>query len=233
MKKNFKILAVIPARKGSKGIPKKNMIKISGKPLIYYTIKAALKSKYISNLLVSTDCEEIAKYTKKLGAEVPFLRPKKLATDKALTFPVIEHATKKMEKIKYSRYDYIILLQPTCPLRTSKDIDISLKKLILSRSKSITSIVDVGANHPLRMKIIKNKKLINFVNQGFENMKPRQELSKVYIRNGAIYAFSRDVIFKEKALVSKNNLPYVMPKERSINIDSFEDLVIAKYYLKK
>ena len=127
------------------------MIKISENLNLLHN-KSALKSKYISNLLVSTDCEEIAKYTKKLGAEVPFLRPKKLATDKALTFPVIEHATKKMEKIKYSRYDYIILLQPTCPLRTSKDIDISLKKLILSKSKSITSIVDVGANHPLRMK---------------------------------------------------------------------------------
>ena len=233
MKNNLKILAVIPARKGSKGIPGKNMTKISGKPLIYFTIKNAKKSKYITNIIVSTDCKKIAKISKKIGAEVPFLRPNKLATDKTQTFPVVKHAISKIEKIKYFKFDYIILLQPTCPLRSFKDIDISLKKLITSNSNSITSIVDVGANHPVRMKIIKKNKLKNYIKQGFENMKPRQELSKVYIRNGAIYAFKRAVIFKEKALVSKNNLPYLMPKERSINIDTQEDLILAKYYLEK
>jgi CMP-N,N'-diacetyllegionaminic acid synthase len=233
MKKSLKILAVIPARKGSKGIPGKNMTKILGKPLIYFTIKNAKKSKYITSIIVSTDCKKIAKISKKMGAEVPFLRPDKLATDKTQTFPVIKHAIKQIEKIKYFKFDYIILLQPTCPLRSFKDIDVSLKRLILSNSNSITSIVDVGANHPLRMKIIKKNKLKNYIKQDFENMKPRQELSKVYIRNGAIYAFKRNVIFKEKALVSKNNLPYLMPKERSVNIDTQEDLILAKYYLKK
>ena len=91
----------------------------------------------------------------------------------------------------------------------------------------------MGANHPYRMKIIKNNKLYNFVNQGFENMKPRQKLKKIYIRNGSIYASTRTTIMKRNSLVSKKNLPYVMPKERSINIDSFDDLILAKDYLKK
>ena len=130
MKKSLKILAVIPARKGSKGIPGKNMTKILGKPLIYFTIKNAKKSKYITSIIVSTDCEKIAKISKKMGAEVPFLRPNKLATDKSQTFPVIKHAIKQIEKIKNFKFDYIILLQPTCPLRSFKDINFSLKKLI-------------------------------------------------------------------------------------------------------
>ena len=228
-----RVLAIIPARGGSKGIPKKNMVKINGKPLIYFTIKAAKKSKFLSNIVVSTDCKKISNYSKKLGVEVPFLRPKKLATDKALTFPVIKHALEKMEKIYSLVFDYIVLLQPTCPLRSYNDIDLSLKKLFLSNFKSITSIVDVGANHPERMKIIKKNKLKNYLNKKTENMKPRQELDKVFIRNGAIYAFKREVLFKEKSLVSKKNLPFIMPKERSTNIDSYEDLIVAKYYLKR
>ena len=233
MKKKLNILGVIPARGGSKGIKKKNITKILGKPLIYYTIKAAKKSKIISDLIVSTDSKEIAKISKKIGADVPFIRPKSLATDKTQTLPVIKHALKKIELKKKKFFDYIVLIQPTCPLRTSKDIDLSVLKLIKSKFHSITSITDVGANHPYRMKIIKNKRLKNFINQGYENMKPRQELKKVFIRNGAIYAFKRSVLLKEKSLVSKKNLPYIMPKERSINIDSHEDLLLAKFYLKK
>jgi len=233
MKKKLNILGVIPARGGSKGIKKKNITKILGKPLIYYTIKAAKKSKIISDLIVSTDSKEIAKISKKIGADVPFIRPKSLATDKTQTLPVIKHALKKIELKKKKIFDYIVLIQPTCPLRTSKDIDLSVLRLIKSKFHSITSITDVGATHPYRMKIIKNKRLKNFINQGYENMKPRQELKKVFIRNGAIYAFKRSVLLKEKSLVSKKNLPYIMPKERSINIDSHEDLLLAKFYLKK
>ena len=228
-----RIIAIIPARGNSKGIPKKNIINVLGKPLIYYTIKEAKKSKLISDLIVSTDSKEIAKISKKFGVNVPFLRPKHLATDHAETLPVIKHGIKFMEKLKICKYDYVILLQVTCPLRNSLDIDNSLKKLIQSKSNSITSIVDVGANHPYRMKIIKNNKLYNFVNQGFENMKPRQKLKKIYIRNGSIYASTRETIMKKNSLVSKKNLPYVMSKERSINIDSFDDLILAKHYLKK
>jgi len=228
-----KIIGIIPARGGSKGIPKKNIINIFGKPLIYYSIKEAKKSKLITDLIVSTDSEEIAKISRKLGADVPFLRPKKLATDKMQTLPVIRHSIKFMEELKKIKYDYMVLLQPTCPLRNSKDIDSALKKLIRSNFNSITSIVDVGANHPYRMKFIKNNRLYNFVDQGFENMKPRQELKKVYIRNGSIYASNRETVMRNNCLISKKNMPYIMPHERSINIDSLDDLIIAKHYLKK
>ena len=123
------------------------------------------------------------------------------------------------------------MLQPTCPLRSTKDIDLSLRKLMNSNSDSITSIKDVEGNHPNRMKVIKKRKLINFIEQGFEDMRPRQKLKKIFIRNGAIYAFKRKVIMKQGTLVSKKNLPFIMPKERSVNIDTQEDFLIAKYYL--
>jgi len=229
--KNKKILAVIPARGKSKGIKKKNIYKINGKALIYYTIKEAKKSKLIKDLIVSTDSKEIAKISKKYGAQVPFLRPAKLSTDFAPSLPVIMHAVRFMEKIKKIKYDYVIMLQPTCPLRKYYDIDDSLRKLINSNLDSITSVVDVEGSHPNRMKIIKNKKLINFIEQGFEDMRPRQKLKKVFIRNGAIYALKRKVIMKHGVLVGKKNLPFIMSKERSVNIDSQEDLVLAKYYL--
>ncbi len=138
-----------------------------------------------------------------------------------------------MEKLKKIKYDYVIMLQPTCPLRKYYDIDNSLKKLIKSNLDSITSIVDVGGSHPNRMKIIKNKRLYNFFEQGFEDMRPRQKLKKVYIRNGAIYISTRETILNKKTLVGKRNLPYIMPANRSTNIDTFKDLLEAKYFLSK
>ena len=228
-----KIIAVIPAKGSSRAIPKKNIIKILGKPLIYYTIKEAKKSKLIDDLIVSTDSREISKISKKYGAKVPFIRPKYLSTDFMQSLPVVKHAVLFMEKLNKCKYDYVVMLQPTCPLRNCIDIDIALKKLINSKFESITSIVDVGGNHPYRMKIIKKKRLHNFIDRGFEDMRPRQKLKKIYIRNGAIYAATRNTIFKKNSLVGIKNLPYVMPKERSVNIDVINDLLSAEHFLKK
>ena len=228
-----KIIAVIPAKGNSRAIPKKNIVKILGKPLIYYTIKEAKRSKLIDDLVVSTDSKQISKISKKYGAKAPFLRPKHLSTDFVQALPVIKHAVLFMEKLNKRKYDYVIMLQVTCPLRSCADIDNSLKKLIKSKAKSITSIVDVGANHPYRMKVVKKNKLYNFIDHGFENMRPRQKLKKIYIRNGSIYAATRNTVIKKNSLVSRKNLPYIMPEERSVNIDSPIDLISAKHYLKK
>ena len=228
-----KIIAVIPAKGNSRAIPKKNIVKILGKPLIYYTIKEAKKSKLIDDLVVSTDSKEISKISKKYGAKVPFIRPKYLSTDFMQSLPVVKHALLFMEKLNKCKYDYVVMLQPTCPLRNCIDIDSSLKKLINSKFQSITSIVDVGGNHPYRMKVIKKNRLYNFIDRGFEDMRARQKLKKIYIRNGAIYAATRNTIFKKNSLVGIKNLPYVMAKERSVNIDVINDLFSAEYYLKK
>lgn len=228
MIKEKKVLAVIPARGGSKGIPNKNIINVNNKPLINFSIETALKSKFIDDLVVSTDSIKIAKIAEKAGAKVPFLRPKKLATDKAISLPVILHALEFMEKSNNINYDIIIMLQPTTPLRETKDIDQCLSTLIDKNVDSVISVVNVGGYHPLRMKRIVGENLVNYIDQGFEDMRPRQELPDVYIRNGAIYVSTRKTILEDKSFSGKNTFPYVMSSEKSINLDTDDDLRLLK-----
>lgn len=228
-----KILAVIPARGNSKSIKKKNIVKINNKPLIYFTIKEAQKSKLITDLILSSESEEIKKIANKYGCSTPFSRPKNLSRDSTKTFPVIKHALRFMENKKKIKYDLILLLQPTSPLREGSDIDDTIKILSKNYNKydSLVSIVDVGAWHPYRMKTIKNKYLRNFYEQGFEDMRARQKLPKVYIRNGSIYLIKREKFLQLKSLVGKSVYPYIMDEKRSINIDNYNDLAICKKYM--
>ncbi len=229
MKPKQKVLAVIPARSGSKGIKNKNIKLLGGKPLVCHSIETALLSNIISDVIVSTNYEEISEVSKKAGAQVPFIRPAELATDTAESYPVIVHALLEMEKINKIKYDYFIMLQPTSPFRDTDDIDSALSKLIGSNYDSIVSIVDVGGFHPLRMKKVdKAGMLINYIKQDGENMIPRQKLKSVYIRNGSIYASKRNVLSKYQSLVGTSCLPYIMSSEKSINIDSEIDFKIAQ-----
>jgi len=229
----MKILAIIPARGGSKGVPRKNVIEINGNPLISYTISAALKASLITDIVVSTDDPEIAEISRKLGAQVPFMRPLDLASDQAQSAPVIEHALFFMEKIKDFKYDAILMLQPTSPLRTSQHIEESLNLFKSKECDSVVSVTSVGGNHPFRMKRLINNQLVNYIDQGFWNMKPRQSLPDVYIRNGAIYLISREVFIQQRQLIGNNCLGYVMSDSDSTNIDSPIDLKIAELLLKE
>ena len=229
----MKILAIIPARGGSKGVPRKNVIEINGNPLISYTISAALKASLITDIVVSTDDPEIAEISRKLGAQVPFMRPLDLASDQAQSAPVIEHALFFMEKIKDFKYDAILMLQPTSPLRTSQHIEESLNLYKSKECDSVVSVTSVGGNHPFRMKRLINNQLVNYIDQGFWNMKPRQSLPDVYIRNGAIYLISREVFIQQRQLIGNNCLGYVMSDSDSTNIDSPIDLKIAELLLKE
>lgn len=232
LKNKHKILGVIPARGGSKGIKNKNLHNLNGKPLISYTIEAAKKSKLITDFIVSTDCLEIKRVSESYGANVPFIRPKHLSDDKALAVPTIQHAVSFCETFNKSKYDYIVMLQPTAPLRTYEDIDNSLFKLINEGGDGIISIVDVDNYHPVKMKTIKNDRLFDFIDSGLENP-PRQSLPPIFIVNGAVYATKRDVFMTNNTFKGKICLPYIMPKNSSINIDSVEDFVVAEYFLKK
>tara|TARA_X000000950_G_C13838762_1_gene629281 strand:- start:373 stop:1074 length:702 start_codon:yes stop_codon:yes gene_type:complete len=232
---NFKkkILCVIPARGGSRAVKNKNIRLLGGKPLIYYTIKEALKVNEILDVVVSTDNNKIAQISKKYEAKVPFIRPKILATNNALSINVVKHSLEFMEKVNNIKYDYVLMLQPTSPFRKSKHIKSAIKKLISNKSDSVVSVVDVIGHHPYRMKIIKNNKLKNYIDQGYEDMRPRQKLPKVYIRNGAIYLNKRSVIIKQNQLVGKNVIPLIMSENDSINIDTYKDFLIAENVFKK
>ena len=232
MNKKYNILGVIPERGGSKGIKNKNLYDLSGKPLISYTIEAAKKSKLITDFIVSTDSLEIKKVSESFGAEVPFIRPANLSDDKALAVPTIQHAVLFAESLKNITYDYIVMLQPTAPLRTHEDIDNSLSKLIEEGGDGIISVVDVENYHPIKMKTIKDGMLLDFVNSDLENP-PRQSLPPVYIVNGAIYATKRDVFINKNTFKGNHCIPFIMPENRSSNIDVIQDFIVAEYFLKQ
>ena len=230
MKNNEKIIAIIPARGGSKGILNKNIIDIGGNPLIKYTIDSALGSKMLLHCVVSTDSDEIANVAKSCGALVPFKRPKHLSNDKALSLPVVQHAVELMEAEQGCQYDLVIMLQPTTPLRKTEDIDNAINLLFETNADSVISVVEVEGHHPLRMKRVVDGRLINYIDQGHEDMRPRQELPPVYIRNGAIYATRRDVLMDSNSFTGADSRAYIMPNERSVNIDTLQDLMLAKSY---
>jgi len=233
--KKYKILAVTLARGGSKSIRKKNISKLNGKPLLYYTIKEALKSKLISRYIVSTDDREIQKIALKYGAECPFLRPKKLAKDKSLAVDADIHALKWIEKEEGVKYDFFVELMATNPLKTHIDIDKVLKKLIQTGAESVIGVVKLEDHHPLRIKKLVNGRIHNFKKNLKEIPESRRQDLKpdAYIRNGSIYSSRRDMLINKKRSGTKNSLAYIMKSDNSVNIDTQLDLMIAGILLKK
>jgi len=216
-----RILAIIPARGGSKGIPKKNIKLLAGKPLIAWTIEEAKKSRYTDRLILSSEDEEIIKVAESYGCEVPFIRPKELALDDTPGIEPVIHAINTLPE----RYDYVCLLQPTSPLRKVEDIDKCIEKCIENKTGSCVSITEVD-KHPYWMYEINNE-------GGLEPLFPdinivrRQDLPKMYYINGAVYIASTNQILNKKAFITKNTLGFIMDKKRSIDIDDEIDFRIC------
>ena len=225
-----KILGVITARGGSKGIPGKNIKDLGGKPLIAYTIEVAKESKLITDLILSTDNEEIIKVAKEYGCEVPFVRPKKLAEDKTPHLPVMQHAVEFMENEKGCTYDAVLILQPTSPLRTSKDIDGTIKTLFKEGVDSAASIVEVNSGeHPMRMKKLNGNILEPYSVE--ETTIRRQDLPAAYKRSSAVYAMKRDTFMVKNSLYGDSIAGYLVPIERYVDIDEPFDWTIAEHKL--
>ena len=222
-----KVLGIIPARGGSKGIPNKNIKNLCGKPLIAYSILSSQKAKLLDRTIVSTDSQSIMNVAKEYGANVPFLRPKHLATDNALSVDVVIHSLESLYENEAIEYDIVVLLQPTTPFRTSKYIDDSIRLLVESGCDSVVSFVDVRANHPARMYKITDSQIIPILDEGV-SMSPRQELEKVYIRSGDIYACRKEFLLKEKKLMGGDCRPLIIDNSLSINIDTINDFFLAE-----
>ena len=223
------ILGVIPARGGSKGVARKNIRPLNGKPLIAYTVEESCKSKYLTRVIVSTDDLDISDVARKCGADVPFIRPAELATDSAPAIDVVIHALLEVEKLnKQVKYEIIVLLQPTAPFRKAEDIDGAIDLLVNNKADSVISVVSVGGHHPARMKYLERNRLIDppFC-EAYENQ-PRQELKPMVIRNGAIYATKRETLLR-RSFKGKVSMAWIMPPERSINIDSEYDFHLAEW----
>ena len=233
MYKGKNILGLIPARGGSKGLPRKNIKPLLGKPLIAWTIEEALASKYLDRLIVSTDDKEIAEISKKYGAEVPFIRPKELAEDNAKGIDVALHAIDWLKKNdKQKQYDLLMLLQPTSPLRTTEDIDKAIELLFLKDAKAIVSVCEVD-HYPLWSNTLpENGCMKDFIRKEIMN-KNRQELPIFYRLNGCIYLAYCSYLQKQRSFFGEKSFAYIMPKERSIDIDGEIDFRLAEILLIK
>jgi len=224
----LKILGIIPAGGGSKGIPQKNLRKILGKPLIQYSFDAAKKSK-INKIIVTTDDSKIAKFTESQNIEVPFLRPKKLSTDSAKTFDVIKHSLDYL--IDYEAYypDIVVILQPTSPLRTHTMINNSIK-LLRSGNTTCTLAVSKIKTHPDSSFIYKNNFLKPF-RKDFKKFDQRQQYPSLYFPTGAIYTTWYKTIKKYDSIYGPRIKPMITDQENSIDIDTKFDMFVAKMTL--
>jgi CMP-N-acetylneuraminic acid synthetase len=229
-----RIIAVIPARGGSKGVPRKNIRPVCGKPLIAYTIETALAARELfRRVLVSTDDAEIAEVSRRWGAEVPFLRPSELANDKAPMIPVIQHAIRFAENDENVQYDWVCLLQPTEPFRTLTDIQKALAIAMTGGCDSVISVVQVFSVHPILMKRIEDGRLLPFCIEEKEGTRRQDYAPDAYMRNGAIYLSRRDVIMERHSIWGDIIHPYVMPPERSMGIDSELDFKLVELLMRQ
>lgn len=222
------ILCIIPARFGSKGIKKKNFIKVGKKRLIQYTIDFAKKFEKQIEILISSDYEGIKDICRNNDLKFHGLRPKKLSRDTTETIDVLKYEIKKLKRT----FKYLLILQPTCPIRDIKKVKLSLKKIKEKNIDSVVSVCDVNQYHPLRMKKILNGRLVNFIKQKKENMSPRQKLPKVYIRSGSIYLTKTDKLFENNSIVSGKVFPIITKGNENINIDTPDDLLTFKRIIK-
>lgn len=226
--KKEQVLALIPARGGSKGIPGKNTKELAGKPLIAYTIEAARGCSCLDDVLVSTDSEAIAETARTYGAWVPFLRPEELASDTSKTMDAVLYTLRRLAK-EGKEYDYVVLLQPTSPLRTSRDIEGAFK-LALETGEDVVAVSEV-ADSPILMRTCDDKGNLTSLLSGGSTVR-RQDMPKYYRVNGSIYVNRVDSLTEETSL-NDNPVGYVMPRECSVDIDEPVDFAVAEYYLRR
>jgi CMP-N-acetylneuraminic acid synthetase len=234
IKRPSKILAVIPARGGSKGVARKNIRPICGKPLIAYTIETALAARHLLHMsIVSTDDPEIKAIACEYGADVPFLRPPELAGDRVPTLPVLQHAVRFVEEADGVALDWVLLLQPTAPLRVIEDIEASVTLAHQNSCDSVISVLQVLAEHPILMKRIEDDRLLPYCIEEKEGTRRQDYQPPAYMRNGAIYLTRRDVLMEQDSIWGQAICPYVMPPERSVSIDSELELKLVELIMQE
>lgn len=234
MKTAPRIFAVVPARGGSKGVPRKNLREVAGQPLIGWTLATALAARHLfAEIVVSTDDPEIAAVSRSCGVEAPFLRPAELAADRAPTLPVLRHAVEFLETRSGRPCDWVCLLQPTAPLRSVADLEAAVALAAAGNCDSVISVTRVEAHHPILMKRIEGDRLLPYCLEEKEGTR-RQDLEPpAYLRNGAIYLTRRDVLMERGSIWGEVIRPLLMPAERSHSIDTEIDLRLADLLLRE
>ena len=227
----MRVLGIVPARGGSKGVPRKNIASLRDKPLLAYTAEAALGARRLSRVILSTDDEEIADVGRRWGLDVPFVRPPELALDETPMAPVLQHAISELAR-SGETYDAIFTLQPTAPLRLSKDIDGAIEMLDKTGADSVISFVEVGDTHPARMKFIDQTGRVSdppFAEA--QEGQRRQDLPKLYLREGSVYVTRLSVLMEQGSLRGSDCRAWIIPRERACNVDTRFDLFLAEQIL--
>ncbi len=221
------MVTIIPARGGSRGLPGKNIKMLLGKPMIAYTIEAAQKSKYVSEIIVSTDSEEIAEIATKYGAKCPFLRPKELASDESLAIETYKYVVNRLNS-EGGKIKEFVVLQPTSPLRQHTDIDNAIELFYEKKADSVVSYTP--EKHPIAWHkyLGEENKFIDIFQSEIKN---RQDYKTSYYPNGAVYVFKFEII-KEGKYYTDNSYAYIMDYDRSVDIDTIEDFELVEFLLK-
>lgn len=225
---NKKVLAVIPARGGSKGLPRKNIKKLIDKPLVAWPISAALNSSYVDKVVVTTDDIEIANVAERYGACVPFLRPAKLASDNAPSSAAISHVINHLED-KQEFYDYIVLLEPTSPLTEGFDIDKALSMLVESKMDSIVGISEVESSHPefcIEMQL--NNTITPYQKKSFDAPKRRQDLTPLYYLDGSLYISKVKAYKNNETFYHDKTMGYLSEYWKGVEIDTLFDFLVVE-----
>jgi len=229
MIKHNRILALTLARGGSKSVPRKNIRPILGIPLIAYTIAEALRSKFITRYIVSTDDEEIRQVAMRFGADVPFLRPAEYSTDTASSVAAMQHAVSWVEQQEGVKYDYVIELMCTNPMKTVVDIDVVIQKLVTTGADSVIAVHKLDDHHPIRIKKIVDDRIVDFCLTEVPETRRQDLKPDAYVRSGSIYGLRRDHLMVEgRRYGSENSQPYILPHEQAVNVDTEIDFLIAE-----
>jgi len=223
---NKKILAIIPARGGSKGIPRKNIVPLCGKPLIAWTIEAVRNSAYVDRFILSTEDPEIIDVARQLGCDVPFVRPAELSADGTPGIVPVFHALTTLPE----SYDYVVLLQPTSPLRNSSDIDGTIEKVAKDGHPACVSVVSVAKSPQWMFHLDARERLVPFM-ADTRIAATRQELTRLYLLNGAVYAANVAWLKSVRSFISPQTAAYVMPEARSVDIDTPMDLRLCEHLM--
>ncbi|MEK7144835.1 MAG: acylneuraminate cytidylyltransferase family protein [Patescibacteria group bacterium] len=230
MYKDKKILCIIPARGGSRRLPGKNIKLLNGVPLIGYAIRAAKGSQYVDTVIVSTDDEEIARVAREQGADMPFMRPTELASDTATTLPVLEHAVGFLEE-KGLHFDLILLIQPTVPGVESHDVDAAIEKLVVTGANSCVSVCEIVERPEWMYRMGEGARVTPYVETTVTHS---QDMEKLYRVNGAVYVMTHDTVMKRHLIRDNEScVAVMMPMERSTDIDTPMDFIIAETLLTK
>lgn len=221
-----RVLGLITARGGSKGLPRKNVLPLAGKPLIAWTIEAARASKYLDRLVLSTDDEEITQVARAFGCEVPFRRPAHLAADDTPGIAPVVHALDQLEP-----YDYVVLLQPTSPLRTTTDLDSAIEKCVGSGAPSCVSVVEVEKPLQWMFTLEEGDRMVSVAPN--DKVQRRQETPAIHMLNGAVYVADVGTLRQTEQFITSQTVAYTMPRVRSVDVDGESDLILCEAILSR